>query len=276
VILQVWPLGHVSGARVNSALRSTRLRTLIVNGEPAMRAHLQRLCAIRPELDVIGEAASGSQAIDVFQKRGADLVLLDSRLPDMSGYDCLKSLTRDGTPSTVMVTTGAEEPMDEAAGVRLSYLPRPIGLPRFNAAIDQALAESFDGPIAIAEFAPIWERGLPPQIIGEKARKFYFLDAHTVEYLASAGNYVATHAGGEEFLTRATMKRMSALLEPLGFVRIERSLLVNPRQVAYVERRDRGQYGFMLRSGQRLVSSRERSAAVRALLLSATAGFPTR
>ena len=64
--------------------------------------------------------------------------------------------------------------------------------------------------------------------------------------------------GANEFLARATLKGISARLAPLGFVQIERSLLVNLRQVAHVERHDRGQFCFVMRSGARLVSSRER------------------
>ena len=87
-----------------------------------------------------------------------------------------------------------------------------------------------------------------------------------MEYLASAGNYVVAHVGANEFLARATLKRISARLAPLGFVQIERSLLINLRQVAHVERHERGQFCFVMRSGARLVSSRERSGDIRALL----------
>ena len=108
------------------------------------------------------------------------------------------------------------------------------------------------------------------QIIGEKSSRIYFLNACEVEYVASAGNYVVAHLGGNEYLTRATLKGFAAQLAPLGFVQIERSLLVNLRQVAHVERLDRGQYCFVMRSGARLVSSRERHASIRAMLLGVT------
>jgi DNA-binding LytR/AlgR family response regulator len=111
---------------------------------------------------------------------------------------------------------------------------------------------------------------LPPQIIGEKSGRIYFIDAHQVEYLASAGNYVVTHVGTQEFLTRATLKGILARLLPLGFVQIERSLLINLRRVAHVERYGRGQFCFVMRSGARLVSSRERGGDLRELLLGAT------
>ncbi|HET9863865.1 MAG TPA: LytTR family DNA-binding domain-containing protein [Steroidobacteraceae bacterium] len=110
----------------------------------------------------------------------------------------------------------------------------------------------------------------PPQIIGETSGRIHFLDALEVEYLASAGNYVVAHVGTNEYLARATLKSMSMRLAPLGFVQIERSLLVNLRRVAYVERRDRGQFCFVMRGGARLVSSRERSPELRAFFLRAT------
>lgn len=134
-------------------------------------------------------------------------------------------------------------------------------------------AAPVDPPLfgAIADTGRGGARGfLPPQFIGEKAGRIYFLDACQVEYLASAGNYVVAHLGANEYLTRATLKGLTVQLAPLGFVQIERSLLVNLRQVAHVERLDRGQYCFVMRSGARLASSRERHASIRALLLGAT------
>jgi DNA-binding LytR/AlgR family response regulator len=134
-----------------------------------------------------------------------------------------------------------------------------------RAQLHRLYADRFDGPQAI-EVTQDW----PPQIIGEKSGRIYFLDIHNVAYLASAGNYVAAHLGGDEFLTRATLKSMSVVLSPLGFIQIQRSLLVNLRQVVHVERCDRGQFCFVMRNGDRLVSSRERSGSIRALLLGAT------
>ena len=236
------------------------MRTLIVNGEPAVRAQLQRLCAVRTDLDVIAAATNGSQALDVIQASDADLLLLDSRLPDMSGFELLRSLAPAAAPATIMVTSAREEGARRPAGINVRYLYKPVEPPLFNAAIDHA----------IADLAPLGRGHWPPQIIGEKSGKFYFLGAHDVEYVAAAGNYVVAHMGGSEFLTRATLKSLSALLEPLGFIQIERSLLVNLRQVAHVERRDRGQFCFVMRGGERLLSTRERSVCIRTLLLGAT------
>jgi DNA-binding LytR/AlgR family response regulator len=236
------------------------VRTLIVNGESGTRAHLHRLCANRPDLKVIAEAASGLQALNALEESAADLLLVDSRLPDMTGFDLLRTLTPKVAPPTIMVTSPREGTTVASAGIHVRYLYKPVESPSFNAAVDQAITSASSEP----------DTRHPPQIIGEKASRIYFLDVHEVEYLASAGNYVTTHLGGDEFLTRTTLKSMAALLLPLGFAQIARTLLVNLRQVAHVERCDRGQFCFVTRVGHRLVSSRERGADLRGLLLGAT------
>jgi two-component system LytT family response regulator len=241
-------------------MNNRQVRTLIVNGEPRMRAQLHRLCADRPDLEVIAEAASGRQAIDALEEGAADLLLVDSRLPDMTGFDLLRTLTPEVAPPTIMVTSAPEETVRKPPGANVRYLYKPVDPPLFNAAVDQAITARE------SRFDSLW----PPQIIGEKANRIYFLDARSVEFLESAGNYVTTHMAGEQFLTRATLKSMAELLSPLGFTQIARTLLVNLRQVAHVERRDRGQYCFVTRFGERLISARERSASLRALLLGAT------
>ena len=123
--------------------------------------------------------------------------------------------------------------------------------------------QPYDAP---ADDAGLW----PPQITGEKSGCIYFLAAQEVEYLTSAGNYVVAHVGASEFLTRATLKHMALRLASLGFVQIERSLVINLRQIEHVERHERGRFRFVMRSGAHLVSSRERGSEIRALLFGAS------
>jgi two-component system LytT family response regulator len=251
-------------AEVRLSARPKHVRTLIVNGEAAVRAQLHRLCEDRADLDVIAEATSGAQAIDVIQGGDTNLLLLDARLPDMSGFDLLRSLDATPAPATIMVSA-RHEADPQPSGMNVNFLYKPVDPPQFNAAVDNAIADTVASQ-GMEAHAASW----PPQIIGEKSGRIYFLDAHEVDYVASAGNYVAAHVGAHEFLTRATLKCMSQRLAPLGFVQIERSLLVNLRRVAYVERHERGQFCFVMRGGARLVSSRERGASLRAFLLGAT------
>jgi DNA-binding LytR/AlgR family response regulator len=95
-----------------------------------------------------------------------------------------------------------------------------------------------------------------PQITGEKAQRLYHIDAEAIDYVESDANNVAFHVDDEKYLARHTLKQLAGVLEPLGFVRIERSVLLNLRKVAFAQRLDRGgAFVFTLRNGRRLVSN---------------------
>jgi len=66
---------------------------------------------------------------------------------------------------------------------------------------------------------------------------------------------VVVHTEAERYIARSTLKHLSVTLAPLGFLRIERSLLINLPRVAFMEKLGGGCYAFTLRSGRRLVSS---------------------
>lgn len=106
-------------------------------------------------------------------------------------------------------------------------------------------------------------------LVGERNRRFHFLEAQAVDFMEVSGNYVTIHVGDERFLVRATLKRLSAQLSASDFIRIDRTYLVNLRRVEYVERLEGGQFVFVLRRGQRIVSSRERAGGILKLLRSA-------
>jgi two-component system, LytTR family, response regulator len=91
-------------------------------------------------------------------------------------------------------------------------------------------------------------------LMGERDHRQYPLNAATVDYIESDGNYVTIHAVSSTYISRDSLKRLSAELADLGFVRIERSLLVNIGAVAYVESAGRGRFAFTLASGSRLHS----------------------
>ena len=94
----------------------------------------------------------------------------------------------------------------------------------------------------------------PIQLVGERQRRMYFIDAEAVDYVESEGNYVLIHVGEDRYISRNSVKNLAVTLAPAGFVRIERSLLVNMRRVDYAERMGHGTFAFTLRSGVRLMS----------------------
>lgn len=106
-----------------------------------------------------------------------------------------------------------------------------------------------------------WESA-PAVLVGEREHRLYVLMPEKVEYIQSEGNYVKLHGGGAEFISRDSVKRLAALLEGRGFVRIERSLLLNIRAILYAQRTGRGTFLFTLSSGACLRSGQAYRAEI--------------
>lgn len=90
------------------------------------------------------------------------------------------------------------------------------------------------------------------------------LDRDEVEWIAADGDYVRVHCGSRNLLIRATMKQSSETLAALGFVRVHRSAIVNPRHVREIVR-DGNDLGVVLKNGARIRTGRNYSNQVRLL-----------
>jgi two-component system LytT family response regulator len=114
---------------------------------------------------------------------------------------------------------------------------------------------------------------MPTLLVGERERRLYPLNPEKIDYIESDGNYVSIHSGNAAYISRDSIKRLEGELAHLGFIRIERSLLVNIRSVVYAETVGRGRYAFTLCSGACLQSSASyRGAILRALPLVPSSG----
>ncbi|HWX26583.1 MAG TPA: LytTR family DNA-binding domain-containing protein [Steroidobacteraceae bacterium] len=108
-------------------------------------------------------------------------------------------------------------------------------------------------------------------LVGERERRLYPLDPEKIDYIESDGNYVSFRSGNASYISRDSLKRLADELAHLGFIRIERSLLVNIRAVLYAETVGRGRFAFTLSSGACLQSSSGyREVILRALPLTSS------
>ncbi len=104
------------------------------------------------------------------------------------------------------------------------------------------------------EAVPVAAAPLPRLLVGERQHRLYVLDPEKIEYIESHGNYVRFHIGDTDYISRDSVKRLAGTLADRGFVRIERSLLLNLRAILYAQRVGRGTYSFTLVSGSCLHS----------------------
>lgn len=82
-----------------------KLRLMVVDDHPAFRAGLAALLASQADMEVVAEASGGQEAVDIYRLERPDVVLMDLRLPDMSGVEAIIAIRRDYPDARVIVVT---------------------------------------------------------------------------------------------------------------------------------------------------------------------------
>jgi two-component system LytT family response regulator len=231
------------------------------------------LCEQAGDIRIVAQTGSGSAAIQACRTHHPELLLLDTELRDMTGFEVLRALGGQ-KPLTILISSHAGHALEAFANEAVDYLLKPLNPPRFAAALDRARvrnahAQSANDPIqAWADLA--YERqpamGAVPRLVGERSRRLYFLPVYTIDYIEADANYALIHIGSEQYISRSTLKYLSTTLEPFGFLRIERSLLVNVNRAVYAERAGPGEFAFVMRGGRRLESGRTFRQAILTML----------
>jgi two-component system LytT family response regulator len=235
------------------------VKVLIVDEQAHARKNLMRLCGRSDDVQVVGEATCGRSALDAASQLNPDIMLMDVELPDMSGFDLLRTVEADTRTMGIMVARCADHAVTAFAEGAIDYLVTPVTADRFDQAITRArdrLDRELMGPVHhTSNHLRLGRTGLPQFLVGERQRRLYPLDPQVIDYIEVDGNYVTLRAGRTEYLSRDSLKRLSAQLAALGFIRIERSLLVNAVSVSYVEVTGNGRFALTLKSGVCLHSS---------------------
>jgi len=237
------------------------VKVLIVDDQAHARDSLIRLCERSDDVQVVGEAACGMAAIDAAGRFNPDIMLLNVELSDMSGFELLRTMGAGTHPLGIMVSPCADHAIRAFTEGAIDCLVTPVTAERFDLAMARVRYRcnyALPGYGAFTSKSSVLGRPAPVSsrfLVGERQRRLYPLNPMSIDYIEADGNYVTLRAGKVEYLSRDSIKRLSTQLAELGFIRIERSLLVNAAAVSYAEVAGHGTFALTLNSGVRLHSS---------------------
>ena len=239
------------------------IRAVIVDDEPPARRKLRHLLAEDREVEVVAEAGSAAEAVEVIHREHPDLVFLDIQMPDASGFDVVEQCPDLSHLHYVFVTAYDDFAVKAFEVHALDYLLKPVEPSRFGAAMqrvkqllgkkdDARLASRLEQLVAQMKAEPGYVRRL---LIQENERAF-FVETHRIDWLEAARNYVCVHAGGSTYTLRSTLEALAAKLDPARFRRINRSEIVNVERIAELRNWFHGDQKVILKNGTELMWSR--------------------
>src|SRR6476659_7394128 len=119
---------------------NSALKVVIVDDEPLARDRIRELLTTHSDVEIVGEARNGQQALETIIVQQPDLVFLDVQMPDMDGFEVLKALDSDSIPLIIFVTAFDEYALRAFEFHAIDYLMKPFDRERFAKALDQAKA----------------------------------------------------------------------------------------------------------------------------------------
>jgi two-component system, LytTR family, response regulator len=241
------------------------LSALIVDDEPIARQRLRRLIAREPDFRVIGECGSVSEYEALDACMAPDLLLLDVRMPERSGFELLASLEERGVhPFVIFVTAYSEYAVDAFAVDAVDYLLKPFDDERFAKAIARARAlfekERADEQGSKAphekECGDALAQRLRDRLLVNDGGRVLFVPTRDIELVQAAGKHVKIFVNGRCYLARQALREVESRLDSSHFARVHRSSIINVEQVTELHPLFHGDYEIVLKRGTRVTLSR--------------------
>ena len=240
-----------------------KIKVLVADDEPLARERLSGLLGQEPDIEVVGQARDGEEAVTAIHDDSPDLVFLDVQMPQMSGFDVIEAVGSDKMPLVIFVTAYDQHALKAFQVRALDYLLKPFDRERFKDALSRArkqLERDENGDLGRRLLALVKDlrRDQPKsdRLVVKSGGRLFFLRTDEIDWVEAAGNYVRLHVGPGSHLLRETMNAIEGRLDPEKFFRIHRSRIVNMERIQELQPWLNGEYAVLLRTGTRLTLSR--------------------
>ncbi len=263
------------------------MRVLIVDDEALARQRVRRLLQSESDVEVVGEAEAGHEAVALIRELRPDLVCLDVQMPGLDGFGVLREIDGGHVPMVLFITAYDEHAQRAFDVHAVDYVLKPVDADRFRAAFDKARTQRANAQAAerLGELLETVRRLADGGLIDPKADgvsangastsaaasasgryasrilvkadgRMFFVKTTEIDWIEADRNYVRLHVGKTAHTIRERISHLEETLDPRLFARIHRSTIVNLNRVREMQQWFSGDYVVVLEDGTRLRLSR--------------------
>lgn len=201
------------------------IRALLVDDEAPARSELRYLLGAHPQIEIVGEAASAAEALELARELRYDVVFLDVEMPGLTGLDAAPLVReRRDPPAVVFVTAHERYAIDAFAVEAFDYMLKPVDPGRLARVVERLQERSAENALPVEKLAVVAGSGTE------------LLEYDQVHYVQADGDYSRVHTYDRSYLCTASLGELEERLPGARFARIHRSYLVNLSKVAGVRR----------------------------------------
>lgn len=240
------------------------IRTLLADDEEPARSTLRRALEADPDFAVAGEAGNGVEALEAIAALRPDLVLLDIEMPGFNGFEVLQQLT--DPPAIVFVTAYDEYAVRAFEASALDYVLKPVQPERLERALNRVREKLGGKPLGakVNDTAKLLEvarerAGPIRRLAARRGKRIVIVALRDVIRIEIEEKLVFARTATERLLLEKTIGELETLLQPAGFLRINRGELVNPDMVRELTPWFSGTWRVKLSNGEERDVSRDRA-----------------
>jgi two-component system, LytTR family, response regulator len=257
---------------------SAKLRVVIADDERPARSFLAAMLRSFDDVEIVGEARSGAEAVELIEQKRPDLALLDLQMPEVDGLGVVRLLRKNRTPLIAFVTAYDEYAVRAFELNAVDYLLKPVDRARLRDTLNRAherleRAEARDDSVASVRAAAVdYDRATPgaylERIPIRRRDEIMILPVAQIASIVADGELLQiTTDRNERHTITYRLKDLEARLDPASFVRLGRGTLANLGMIARVNQMPGGTYIVTLSNNQQLQVSRLQSRVLRDQLL---------
>ncbi len=265
---------------------TTALRTIIVDDEHLARRGLKLRLENHPGLELIAECNNGADALVAIAQLSPDLVFLDVQMPGIDGFEVVRRLQTDNMPLVIFVTAFDQYAVNAFEVNAVDYVLKPVDEDRLGLAVERALAQhqrhaledhkrnlmqvcmqlTGANAASVEDLAEGSAAAYPDKLSIRDGDEIQLIPVQSIDWVDAAGDYMCVHVAGVTHIMRITMKQLEALLNPLKFLRIHRSTIVNAERISSAQSIANGEFLLTLGDDSRLKVSRSYRDKIKPLL----------
>jgi two-component system LytT family response regulator len=255
-----------------------KLRVVIADDERPAREFLKSLLRDFTEIELVGEAENGADAVELIKEKRPDLALLDLQMPEMSGIEAVKTLRKSQMPLVAFVTAFDNYAVQAFELNAVDYLLKPVEKSRLAETLRRAAErlEQTDWRETEAEkvknAASTYEEsagsGLLERIPVRLREEIVLVPVDEIaSIIADAELLHITTVNNKKYTINYRLKDLELRLDERKFVRLSRGAIANLDMISRISPMPGGIYQIILKNGQEITSSRLQSKILRTKLL---------
>lgn len=241
------------------------IRTLLVDDERLARQELRNLLQLLPEIEIVGEAATPDEALDLIERENPDAVFLDVQMPGKTGFEMLSELSGNA-PEVVFVTAFDAYAMEAFKVNALDYLLKPVETSRLREAVEKIKARITERRASSETKANDGKLDIHDQVFLKDGEKCWFVELERVRLFESEGNYIRVFFDDQRPLILKSLNALTERLSEKYFFRASRKHVVNLRWIQKVETWFNGGLLVVLKDGTKIEVSRRQSVKLKEMM----------